>query len=300
MKREEKWQGIPLKSSRYPLLLKKISHPPRVLYFKGEEAILKGTSVAIVGTRKASGEGREFARQIAHELAAAGLVIVSGLAQGIDGAAHQGALDAKGKTIGVLGSSLEDHFFFPQQHRRLAKEMLAGGGAILSEHEKNQPALRRNFVARNRIVAGLSVGTLVVEAPMKSGALITAGFAKKANRLVFAVPGSPFSKNFEGTNWLIKNGALLVQNAKDILDILKKRNLFKLQKNKKKKEEGGEVYSNEEENVREVLQEGPCHIDELTKKTNVEVSRLLALLIELEMRGIIKHAGGGTYLLIRR
>lgn len=300
MRQKEPWQGISLRSSRYPSILKNIKNPPKNLYFKGEEGILGKPSFAIVGTRKASGEGRELAGRIAYELTEAGLIIVSGLAQGIDGAAHKGALDARGKTIGVLASSLEDHFFFPPQHRKLAKEMLEGGGVILSEHEKNQPALRRNFVARNRIVAGLSLGVLVVEAPMQSGALITAGFAKKANRLIFAVPGSPFSKNFEGTNWLIKEGAFLIQNADDILEILKKSNLFKPKKSKKREGKNKESYTSEEARVREVLKEGSCHIDELAKKTNLEISALLPLLIELEMRGIIKHAGGGVYLLLKK
>lgn len=296
------YRAISLKNKRYPPLLKNIKHPPNILYINGDVQVLQNPCFSIVGTRKASGEGLELARRIAYELAKAGLTIVSGLAQGIDGVAHKGALEGGGKTIGVLGSSLEERFFFPVQHLRLAKEMIEKGGAVISEYEKNQPALRRNFAARNRIIAGLSLGVLVVQAPMKSGALITAEFARKEKRLIFAVPGSPFSKHFEGTNHLIKTGAFLVETAKDILKILQEKKLFSVPKQKSISASSVRLHEGVDEGERKILEalaDGQTHIDSLAKKTKVEVAALLGILTELEMKGMVKSMGGGNYILIK-
>ncbi|MBI3335248.1 MAG: DNA-protecting protein DprA [Candidatus Portnoybacteria bacterium] len=293
---------ITLRDKRYPQQLKKIKNPSKALYVKGDSEVLSEPCFSIVGTRKASGEGLELARQIACELAKAGLVIVSGLAQGIDGEAHRGALEAGGRTVGVIGSSLEERFFFPLQHVRLAREMIEKGGVVISEYEKNQPALRRNFVARNRIIAGLSIGVLVVQAPIKSGALITAQFSKEQGRLIFAVPGSPFSKHFEGTNHLIKTGAFLVERAKDILEILQEKKLFLPRMQKGITANSVRVYEGIDDKgarILEALESGQTHIDSLAKKTKVEVAALLGILTELEMKGIIKSTGGGKYILLR-
>lgn len=293
-------EQITISNNYYPPLLKKIAHSPKALYVKGDADILCEPCFAIVGTRKASGEGLELARRIGYNLSEAGLIIVSGLAQGVDGAAHKGALEARGGTIGVLASSLEERFFFPSIHLRLAKEMIEKGGAVISEYEKSEPALKHNFVARNRIVSGLSLGVLVVEAPEKSGALITAEFAKKQKRLVFAIPGSPFARNSAGANLLIKQGAYLVENAKDILEVLEKQTLFASQKRKENTIHSSYgTDSAEEKNILEALAYGQLHIDKLAEKTKVEMSELLTLLIELEMRGVVKNIGGGNYLLVR-
>lgn len=291
---------ISFNDATYPLLLKGIPHPPKGLYVRGNKEIFSQPCIAIVGTRKASGEGLELARKIARDLSEAGLVIVSGLAQGIDGAAHKGALEAGGKTIGVLGSSLEERFFFPSIHMRLAKEMIEKGGAIVSEYEKNTPALKQNFVARNRIVSGLSLGVLVVEAPIKSGALITANFAKKQKRLAFAIPGSPFSKNSGGANLLIKQGAYLVERAKDVLEILEKENFFHKQKGKEAN--APSLYENmsaEEKNILDALAYGQLHIDKLAKEIKVGIEVLLHLLLELELKGSVKNIGGGIYVVVK-
>lgn len=290
---------ITIDDKQYPSLLKVIPHPPKVLYAKGNAEIFSQPCFAIVGTRKASGEGLELASRIGYDLSEAGLIIVSGLAQGVDGAAHKGALEAGGKTIGVLASSLEERFFFPSINMRLAKEMIEKSGAVISEYEKIQPALKQNFVARNRIVSGLSLGVLVVEAPKKSGALITAEFARKQKRLVFAIPGSPFARNSAGANLLIKQGAYLIENAKDILEVLEKQTLFSSQKRKKNDIHSSYEIDSVEEKILEILSYGQLHIDKLAQKTKVEMPSLLTLLIGLEMKGLVKNIGAGNYVLVR-
>jgi len=289
-------QMISLKNHAYPPLLKGISDAPKAIYIKGNPEALSSPSIAIVGTRKASGQGLELAGRIAYELASQCLAIVSGLAQGIDGAAHKGALEAHGITIAVLGSSLEERFLFPGSHLRLAKDIINAGGALVSEYEKNQPALRYHFVARNRIISGLSLGVVVVESPLKGGSLITAQFAKAQKRLVFAVPGSPFSNNARGTNALIKQGAMLVENATDILEVLKKKKLF-TPSSHTKKQHTNKDNSPEEKAILDALSQGQAHIDKLAQKTKVEVAKLLATLLEMEINGKIKNVGGGNYVL---
>ena len=283
-------------------LVERIKNAPKVLYVKGDSEILSCPSIAIVGTRKATGEGIALATQIARDLASAGLLIVSGLAQGIDTAAHKGALEAGGKTIGVLGSSLEERFFFPSQNLSLARKMLEQGGAIVSEYEKDTPALKHHFVARNRIVSGLSLGVLVIEAPLKSGALITAEFARAQGRPVFAIPGSPFSKNAQGTNNLIKRGARLVENAQDIIGYLEIEKLFERKAEIEEKYLSLQNYATLSSEAREILkliEGGHTTIDKISKICKIETSKLLALLVELELQGIIKNAGPGNYLIIK-
>jgi len=196
----------------YPQLLKEIACPPPVLYINGNPAVLNGFSLAIVGSRTATNYGVNMACEFARKLSALGVVIVSGLARGIDTAAHTGAL--ANKTVAVLGSGLLD--IYPRENRRLS-QMIAGNGAVISEFPLNTAPLKDNFPRRNRIVSGLAKGILVVEAAAKSGALITANCALEQNREVFALPGKPDDFFSEGTNLLIQNGAKLVQNIDDIL-----------------------------------------------------------------------------------
>ena len=196
----------------YPPLLKEIACPPPVLYVKGNPAVLSEFSLAIVGSRTATSYGMNMACEFARKLSALGIVIVSGLARGIDTAAHTGAL--ANKTIAVLGSGLLD--VYPKENRKLV-QMIAKDGAVVSEFPLNTAPLKDNFPRRNRIVSGLSKGILVVEAAAKSGALITANCALEQNREVFALPGKPDDFFSEGANILIQNGAKLVQNIDDIL-----------------------------------------------------------------------------------
>lgn len=199
----------------YPPLLREITKAPRQLYVRGALPMPHALPLAIVGTRRATQDGIRLARQFGRDLAAAGFVIVSGLAFGIDAAAHEGALEANGACVAVLANGLAS--VYPHNNRRLAEKILAAGGAIISEYEPGEPPLPYKFIERNRIISGLSKGTLVIEAPEASGSLATAGFALEQNRDVFVVPGSVSHPNFRGANELIRQGAELVTKPEDIL-----------------------------------------------------------------------------------
>lgn len=216
-----KFQTVSIRSTdaNYPRLLKEISHPPSPLYTKG---FLHPTLplIAIVGTRKATTQGLAFAKCLASELASTHIGVVSGLALGVDGAAHEGALSANGYTIAVLPSHLQS--VYPRQHAQLAHRILTSRGALLSEYPSDpaQPPYKNNFLERNRIVSGLCLGVVIVEAPLRSGTLATARFAANQGREVFVVPGPAQHPNYAGSHELIRNGARLVTSAHDIIDDL--------------------------------------------------------------------------------
>lgn len=197
----------------FPPLLKEIPHAPFGIYVKGLFLFTIPT-VAIVGTRRASHEGKRIAEQFSGELALQGITIASGLALGIDGAAHRGALNVHGKTIAVLPTGLDR--IYPPHHTELAKQILAQGGCCISEYPFGTPALPYRFLERNRIVSGLSLGTIVIEAPLDSGALVTARLAVEQNRDVFVVPGPIHHPNYHGSHRLIREGAALVTNIQDV------------------------------------------------------------------------------------
>lgn len=209
---------ITLMDEEYPLNLKTIADPPPVLYVKGELKKEDKFSIAIVGSRQATLYGLECSQHFAKELAGLGFTIVSGFARGIDTWAHKGALQAKGRTIAVLGSGF--NFIYPQENMALLEEIILNGGAVISEFPCNSRPLSFNFPRRNRIISGLSLGVLVVEAAKKSGALITANLALEQNREVFCIPGRQDSFTSRGTNTLIKEGAKLVLDIEDILEEL--------------------------------------------------------------------------------
>lgn len=207
---------ISIESNNYPEKLKKIYDPPKVLYVLGNEQILNNDSIAIVGCRKATEYGKKAAIYFASNLAKQDITIISGLAKGIDSYAHIGALQAKGKTIAVIGSGLD--IIYPTENQKLAQEIIKSGGAIISEYPLGTKPEKEHFPARNRIISGLSDSVLVVEAKEKSGSLITADFAMEQGKDVFVVPGNINSLNSVGTNNLIKDGAALVNNYNDILN----------------------------------------------------------------------------------
>lgn len=200
----------------YPVLLKNIADPPALLYLCGNRALLNMPQIAIVGTRQPSAEGIRNARHFAGNLAKNGFVITSGLALGIDGIAHQAVLDQDQRTIAVLGTGINQ--IYPQSHRPLAKEILQKDGLIISEFHNGTPPIADNFPKRNRIIAGLSLGTLVVEAALRSGSLITARLSFEENREVFAIPSSIYNSQAKGCHYLIKQGAKLVESVNEVID----------------------------------------------------------------------------------
>jgi DNA processing protein len=210
---------IEIKDLAYPRLLKEIHDPPQELYIRGKIEILNRPGLAIVGTRKATAYGIKAAEEIVKNLPL-GFVVVSGLALGIDTVAHRTALKKNIPTIAVLGSSVDDQSIYPRENAKLVYEIIAKGGAVISEYEPPSPPRKENFPKRNRIVSGLSKAVVVVEAPEKSGALITARCALEQNREVFALPGNVFSENSQGTNNLIKQGAHPIISFKEIIEEL--------------------------------------------------------------------------------
>jgi DNA processing protein len=202
----------------YPSNLRQIADPPPFLFVRGPASLTDCNSIAIVGARAASDIGRRMAQRLGLELAAKGFTVVSGLARGIDGEAHQGALDAHGKTLAVLGCGVD--VIYPAEHRKLAEAIIAGGGALISELPIGTQPLAENFPTRNRILSGLCLGVVIVEAAEKSGSLITARMALEQDRQVFAVPGSPLSGKTRGSNRLLKEGAKLVECVEDVIEEL--------------------------------------------------------------------------------
>lgn len=210
--------SVHLGDAHYPPPLREIPDAPKTLYYRGVLPAAGETAVAIVGTRKATRDGAAFAEALGAALAERGVTVISGLAFGIDAAAHRGALRAGGKTVAVLGCSVDA--IYPAAHEGLGQEMLAKGGGILSEYPAGTPALPHQFLARNRIVSGLSLAIIIVEAPIRSGALTTARHALDQGREIFVVPGPAHHRNYAGSHLLIRNGARLVTSAEDVLEDL--------------------------------------------------------------------------------
>jgi len=265
----------------YPALLREIPLPPFGIYVLGnlEHA---DPAVAIIGTRAATPQGKSTAKIFASALAQAGIPIISGLALGIDAEAHRGALDAGGKTIAVLGTPLDN--FYPKQNERLAEEILKNDGAIISEFPLGHAYHPSNFLARNRIVSGLSRGVLIVEAPERSGSLATARFAIEQNRDIFVIPGNINLHNYKGSNSLIKSGAMLVTQPEDILEFL---NIIP---------DAGEgnlpELTEEEQSIVEAIKSGPISIEQILNVTDSEIIKLNQLLALLTIKGIIKELNG--------
>lgn len=290
---KEKIGFICFDEEEFPKLLKEFKGGPLAFYIRGELKKDDDFSFGVVGTRLATNYGKETAYQISFKLAQTGLTIVSGLAYGIDTEAHKGALAAQGRTIAVLGSGIDDKTIFPQQNLKLAHQIIENG-ALISEYPIGAEPTKEKFPFRNRIISGLSRGILVVEAPLRSGALITAKFALEQNREVFAVPGNISSRMSFGANLLIRQGAALVSRAEDILQELN----FKFDVNAalaKNFKPTNEI----EEKIFNILDEtgDQKHIDEIVRASDFPVQKVNASLTTMEMRGIIKNLGRGQYAL---
>ncbi len=274
----------------YPELLREIYDPPPVIYSAGE--ILPGdyNAVAVVGTRKASQYGRAASGRISGDVALAGLTVVSGCALGVDASAHRAALDSGGRTIGVLGSGLDRRY--PAPNRGLMEEISARG-ALISELAPHEAPAPHNFPRRNRIISGLSLATIVAEAPERSGALITVGQALEQGRAVLAVPGSVFSEKSSGCNMLIKQGAVAACSATDVINEISCQVNMEFLK-KRAAERLGEMPEFERK-VLESLSEGITHIDLLSRRTGIPVCELTRQLTRLELKGRVRQVSGKSY-----
>ena len=289
---DDQIKTISIEDEDYPKQLKEIKNPPKVLYYRGK-FISNESCFAIVGTRMASSYGKQIALEIASDLCEAGLTIVSGLAPGIDTFSHQAVIEQEKRTIAVLGTGLDEKTIYPQSNLKLAQKIIATGGCLISEYPPGTQGANFTFPQRNRIISGLSIGVLVIEAKQKSGALITANWAKQQNRKIFAIPGSIYVQNSKGCHFLIKQGEKLVENAQDIL---KELNLGLLMSDINSQVSG----DNKQENlILECLKEESLYIDEIIKKTKLETAQVNSCLAVLEMKNKIRNLGGNIFAIMR-
>jgi DNA processing protein len=275
----------------YPRRLKEIEQPPPVLYLRGSLLPADEWAVAIVGTRRITAYGRQVTEEIATTLARSGVTIVSGLARGVDSVAHKAALDAGGRTIAVLGSGVD--VIYPSEHRALAERMVASG-ALLSDYAPGTAPDGVNFPPRNRIISGLSLAVVVVEAGQQSGALITAEFAAEQGRDVFAVPGNINAPQSVGCNALIQQGARPLLQAGDILEAL---DLTMVQEHRSARSVLPADAT--EQQVLEVVGQQPLHIDEIRLQINLPMEQVTAALAMMELKGMVRAVGGMRYVAVR-
>jgi DNA processing protein len=278
---------IPFHDERYPPLLRETSAPPLVLYVLGELLPEDATAIAVIGSRESTSYGQTVAEGIGSDLAASGVTVVSGLARGVDGVAHRAALKAGGRTIAVLGGSLD--WIYPSEHKGLAGQ-IAECGALISEYPARTRPLPGNFRARNRIMAGISIAVVIVEARIRSGTLITANYAAHYNRDVFAVPGSLLSPASEGCHHLLREGAILARTASDILTDLRL-------------DDAGPVSEPDlqlavtdiEQAILGVLSGDAMHIDDLAASLDLPITDVATALMMLELTGRVRNAGSQHY-----
>ena len=286
---------ISIEDENYPKRLKEIKNAPEVLYYRGK-IIAEEPCFGIVGTRMCSPYGKQTALNIAGDLSEAGLTIVSGFAQGIDTAAHSTVLEREKRTIAVLGTGLDEKSIYPKSNLKLVEKVLENNGLLISEYPSGTSGSKFSFPNRNRIISGLSLGVLVIEAKQRSGALITAEWARKQGRKVFALPGSIYSQNSKGCHFLIKQGAKLAENAQDILKELNlDTGLFKLNN---KKEIKGE--NEAEKLVLVALSQQALYIDKIIERTKLSPAKTASTLSNLEIQGKVKNLGGNIYAISNR
>ena len=278
-------------SPDYPRLLHEIHDPPPVLYVKGELTQDDEWAVAVVGTRRATSYGREVTQQLSSALARSGVTVVSGLARGVDGVAHQAALDTGGRTVAVLGSGVDR--IYPPEHRQLAARIVERG-AVVSDYPMGTPPEGSNFPPRNRIISGLSLGVLVTEAGARSGALITVDFAAEQGRDVFAVPGNVLMRGSVGTNALIRDGAKVVLKPEDVLEEL---NLTMVAE----QAEARQVLPADEVEAAllDHISAEPVHVDELQQHVALPIAQVTSTLALMELKGMVRQVGGMKYVVAR-
>lgn len=287
--RNKKIKTVTILDEYYPSNLRQIYDPPPVLFYQGEWSEIDAKALAIVGSRKATVYGQKIAEQLGKELAQAGFVIVSGMARGVDSRAHVGCLEVSGRTIAVLGSGLD--IIYPRENSKLA-EQIKKNGILLTEYVPGTRPLAGNFPARNRIIAGLSLGVIVVEAAAKSGALITADFALEAGRDVFAVPGPITSPNSKGTHNLIKQGAKLVDQVGDILEE------YETVEETAEAEVQATMFNltADEQALYDVLSWTPLRLEELAQIIRWTPSKIQTVLTLLELHGLVEQLPGRQFI----
>ncbi|HZY45812.1 MAG TPA: DNA-processing protein DprA [Anaerolineae bacterium] len=276
----------------YPPLLRNIPDPPPVLYMKGQlTAADREWTIAIVGTRKASAYGRQAAETLAGELTRNGITIVSGLARGIDAAAHEAALSVGGRSIGVMACGIDQ--VYPPEHKRLADRLIEHG-AVMTEMPIGSPPEAGTFPARNRIISGLALGTIVIEAGETSGALITSDRALEQGREVFAVPGNIFSKASLGTNRLIKEGATLITTAQDVMEALNLKMVVE-------HSAARAVIPDDatEAKLLSLLSHDPIHVDQIVNDSGLPITQVSSTLAMMELKGMVRQIGGMQYIVAR-
>jgi DNA processing protein len=279
--------------SRYPSLLREIHHPPMVLYARGKEFSPDQTFIAVVGSRNATPYGLKSAEKFGNGLAMCGIGVVSGLARGIDSAAHEGCLRGGGMTVAVLGTGIDR--IYPRENRRLLERIISEG-IVLSEFPIGTPPEARNFPIRNRIISGLSMGVVIVEATKRSGSLITASLALDQGREVFAVPGSIDSFKSTGTHLLIKQGAKLIENTDDITEEFGlSSGLARREAVKTDAAEAAPPMDESAKQIYDMIGDYPVHIDQIVREGNMEAGEVLSLLLEMELRGIVKQLPGKLF-----
>jgi DNA processing protein len=297
-------QVVAYSSDDYPPLLKQIPDPPLVLYVRGDAKVLSRYAVAIVGTRRPTAYGGQVAQRLARDLAQRQLVIVSGLARGIDSAAHRGAIEAKGKTVAVLGSGID--VIYPRENKRLAEQVVESG-ALISEFPPGTSPAPENFPIRNRTISGLSLGVVVVEAAEYSGSLITARLAVEQNREVFAVPGNITSAQSFGPNHLIKQGAKLVDEWMDVLEEFPAEIRMQLLPPADASDETAaqsqtvslfeQSFTPDQKAVFDVLRaDEPLFVDAILTSITIPQPRMMTALLELEMAGLIRQLPGKNFI----
>ncbi len=293
------WDDIAAKNIRvmnwedadYPARLREIAQPPPILYLQGEILEEDAWAVAIVGTRRVTAYGRQVTEEVATFLAQKGVTIVSGLARGVDGIAHQAALKAGGRTLAVLGSGVNR--IYPPEHRNLSAS-ISKSGAVLSDYAPDTPPEGSNFPKRNRIISGLSMATIVIEAGQTSGALITANFALEQGREIFALPGNIYAPQSKGPNKLIQKGAHPLLRPRDILEVL---DLTRITQHKSAQQ----MLPTDATEVQLLgsLSHEPSHIDEIRAKTGLAVEKVSSTLVMMELKGMVRHVGNMNYVSVR-
>jgi len=289
---EEKITVISITSSLYPELLLRIPDPPHSLFVRGKLPSPLLPTIAVVGTRHFTNYGKQVCEDLVSNLSRQGIGIVSGLALGIDGIAHETTLQSQGITLAVLGSGINNEQIYPSFHKNLAKRIIEEGGALISEYPPGFSPTRYSFPARNRIIAGLTLGTLVIEAPEESGSLITAKHALDYNREVMAIPQPITSTQGKGVNNLLKLGATMVTNFQDVIEALNLKNIKQIIENRHILPS-----SSLEELLLRVLSKEPKHVDMIIKETNLDSQTINSNLVLMEIKGMIKNIGGLQYII---